>query len=129
MCRVLGQLSHIQQQLVQPGHNRTVSGTAEDQSLSAQVDRLGICFVIATVQVETAARLLKVRIAPAVIRSYTSFMLFCSRMCQLLVCICNVMRLVGFVTLWCYLMLLLLHEGCVHTRWLNGALSDAAGSL
>lgn len=69
ICRLLGQLSLIQQQIVQPGHNHTVSGTAEDQSLSAQVDRLGICFVIATVQVETAARLLKVRTAPAVIRS------------------------------------------------------------
>ena len=68
MCRLLGQLSQIQQQLVQPGYNHTVSGTADlkNLSLSAQVDRLGICFVIATVQVETAAQLLKVRTAPAV---------------------------------------------------------------
>ena len=71
MCRLLGQLSQIQQQLVQPGYNHKVSSTAdaEDQSMSAQVDRLGIYFVIATVQVETAAQLLKVRTAPAVFRS------------------------------------------------------------
>lgn len=63
--RLLGQLSQIQQELVQAGHNFTVSGiVAEDQSLSAQVDRLGICFVIATVQVETATLLLKVRTVP-----------------------------------------------------------------
>lgn len=63
ICRLLGQLSLIQQQLVQPEYNHTVSSTARDQSLSAQVDRLGICFVIATLQVETAAQLLKVRAA------------------------------------------------------------------
>ena len=66
MCRLLGQLSQIQQQLVQPGHHNHKGGTAGDTSLSAEVDRLGICFVIATVQVETAAQLLKVRTAIAV---------------------------------------------------------------
>lgn len=34
---------------------------ADGSSLSEQVDRLAICFVIATVQVETAAKLLQVR--------------------------------------------------------------------
>lgn len=93
MCvsRLLGQLSLIQQQLVQPEYNHTVSGVAKDQSLSTQVDRLGICFVIATVQVETAARLLKVRAVNCCKLAKTRHQtLFCSHMCQLIVCNCTV---------------------------------------
>ena len=96
VCRLLGQLSLIQQQLVQPEYNHTVSGTAKDQSLSAQVDHLGICFVIATVQVETAAQLLKVRAVCCCKLSKTrhpkfSIMLLCSHICQLIVCIGRLM--------------------------------------
>ena len=52
-CRLLGELSNIQQQLIQP--------VQDGPCLSDQVDRLVIRFVIATVQVETAAQLLQVR--------------------------------------------------------------------
>lgn len=66
MHRLLGQLSQIQQQLVQPGcHHNQVQGMQE-LSLSADADRLAICFVIATVQVETAAQFLKVQSLPLV---------------------------------------------------------------
>lgn len=58
--RLVGQLSQIQQQLAQPGCNHKAQGTMQELSLSAGADRLGICFVIATVQVETAAQVLKV---------------------------------------------------------------------
>ena len=54
-CRLLGQLSQMQQQLVQPSRG------ASSRGLAAEVDRLSICFVIATVQVEAAAQLLQVR--------------------------------------------------------------------
>lgn len=68
MHRLLGQLSHIQQQLAQPGCNHQAQGTKQKLSLSAGADRLGICFVIATVQVETAAQVLKV-LFPAVVHA------------------------------------------------------------
>lgn len=87
ICRLLGRLSQIQQQIVQPGHKLMAGGIA-DQSLSAQVDRLGICFVIATVQLETATLLLKVRnvSGPAVLLDTRfCFTLIGSRMCQLIV--------------------------------------------
>lgn len=57
--RLLGQLSRIQQQLVQP--SRVASLVPGSRGLAAEVDRLSICFVIATVQVEAAAQLLQVR--------------------------------------------------------------------
>lgn len=99
ICRLLGQLSLIQQQLVQPEYNHTVSGTAKDQSLFAQVDRLGICFVIATVQVETAAQLLKVRAVCCCKLSKTRhpkftmiIMLLCSHIWRLIVCMGRLMQ-------------------------------------
>ncbi len=56
--RLLGQLSLLQQHLVQPGR---LSGTLHlGRDLAAEADRLSICFVIATVQVEAAAQLLQV---------------------------------------------------------------------
>lgn len=57
-CRLLGQLSQMQQQLVQP--SRGASLVPGSRGLAAEVDRLSICFVIATVQVEAAAQLLQV---------------------------------------------------------------------
>ncbi|DBA81363.1 hypothetical protein WJX79_002588 [Trebouxia sp. C0005] len=55
--RLLGQLSLLQQHLLQPGW---LSGTLQqDRDLAAEADRLSICFVIATVQVEAAAQLLQ----------------------------------------------------------------------
>ena len=60
MHRLLGQLSQIQQRVVQPGVNHKAQGTMQELSVSADADRLGLCFVIATVQVETAAQVLKV---------------------------------------------------------------------
>ena len=61
-CRLLGQLSQVQQQLVQPAWLPSFSaGQAQGaKSLADHVDRLSICFVIATVQVEAAANLLQV---------------------------------------------------------------------
>ena len=56
--RLLGQLSLLQQHLVQPG---LLSGALhQGRDLAAEADRLSICFVIATVQVEAAAQLLQV---------------------------------------------------------------------
>ncbi len=56
--RLLGQLSLLQQHLLQPG--RLSSPFQEGRDLAAEADRLSICFVIATVQVEAAAQLLQV---------------------------------------------------------------------
>ena len=58
MYRVLKQLSQLQQQLLQPVPSAEQFRVAT--ALAAQADRLSICFVIATVQVEAAAQLLQV---------------------------------------------------------------------
>ena len=61
-CRLLLQLSHIQQQLVQSDQQKGPFYThgQDGNGLSVQADRLSICFVIATVQVEAAAQTLQV---------------------------------------------------------------------
>lgn len=56
--RLLGQLSLLQQHLLQPG--RLSSTLCPGRDLAADADRLSMCFVIATVQVEAAAQLLQV---------------------------------------------------------------------
>lgn len=55
--RLLGQLSLLQQHLLQPG--RLSSTLCPGRDLAADADRLSMCFVIATVQVEAAAQLLQ----------------------------------------------------------------------